>query len=144
MEIHSCPGPVTEAGIHFQGADAEHLTPHSSHPHSLLHTPGYSSNLSGSWGRERRFAHPQSRLKNLWQERRASGSQPGFGCHIQEPGAPAGWCWQPEECATHWQWLGVRDQAGAESRVFNALERNTGRKYRLQRPIILPNKQKGT
>lgn len=74
---------MTESGVHFQGANAEHLTPHNSYFHGLLHTPGYSFNLSGSWGEEKWFAHPQSSLKKLWQECRASGSQPAFGCHIQ-------------------------------------------------------------
>lgn len=122
-------------------------TPHSPQlvfPRPAAHT-GVFLNLSGNWGRERWSAHPQSRLKNLWQEYRAGGSQPAFGCQVQEPGASAGWMLATRgERATRWQWLGVRDQAGAHSWAFSALERNTGRKYRLQRPIILPNKQKGT
>lgn len=75
--------------------------PHSSYFHGQLHTLGYSFNLSGSWGRGRWFGHPQSRLKTLWQECRARGSHPGFGCHVQEPGAGVGGCWQPEESARH-------------------------------------------
>lgn len=58
---------MTEAGVRFQGADAEHLAPHNSSFHGLLHILVYSFNLSGNRGKERLFAQPQSRLKALSQ-----------------------------------------------------------------------------
>lgn len=54
---------MTEAQVHFQGTDAEHLAPHNLSSHGLLHTLVYSFNLSGNQGKERLFAQPQSRLK---------------------------------------------------------------------------------
>lgn len=101
---------MTEAGVHSQGFDAEHLTLRS------WYCTHWSIPLTCQEAEGEYLAHPQSRVKILWQECRASGSEPAFGCHLQEPGASAGWVLATRgECATHWQWLGVGDQVGAES-----------------------------